>query len=141
MASDLDISYRVGTPEQELKTGDKYDVVIALEVIEHVRDVGVFVEGLAGQMTPGGLLILSTINRTAKSLVLAKFVAEYVLNWVPRGTHEWTKFVRPSELTHALRSKGLSVNAIRGMSFDLATGEWQPSYDVKVNYILSATKT
>ncbi len=138
-ASGLTIDYRVGAPEQNVTDGQLYDVVVALEVIEHVSDINVFVDSLVETLKPGGLLVLSTINRTLKSLMLAKVVAEYVLNWVPKGTHQWRKFVRPSELTRALRANGMTVSDIRGMELDLATGDWQTSSDVSVNYILAAT--
>lgn len=135
----LTINYQVGAPEETLLGLATNDVVLALEVIEHVADMEVFIAGLAQRLLPGGLLIMSTINRTLKSLVFAKGAAEYVLRWVPPGTHHWKKFVRPSELSEMLRSAGLRVVDIQGMTYDMATGEWNASSDVSVNYVLSAT--
>lgn len=138
-ASGLTIDYRVGAPEQDLFRPHEADVVLALEVVEHVADIEVFVSGLAQRLAPGGLLVMSTINRTMKSMVLAKVAVEYVLRWVPSGTHTWRNFVRPSELSRYLRSAGMNITDIQGMVYDLATGEWHAGGDVSVNYILAAT--
>ena len=135
----LTIGYRVGAPEQDLPKAPADNVVLALEVIEHVADTEIFISGLAKRLVPGGLLVMSTINRTLKSFALAKAAAEYVLRWVPPGTHSWKKFIRPSELTRQLRQAGLRVVDIQGMEYDLATGEWRATADVSVNYILAAT--
>lgn len=139
LQSDLMIDYKVGAPERDLPANEKANAVLALEVIEHVADTDVFVASLAEHLASDGLLIMSTINRTLKSMALAKFAAEYVLRWVPRGTHDWSKFVRPSELSQWLRDAGLQVIDLRGLAFDLATGDWRETPDVSVNYILAAT--
>ena len=138
--SNLNIDYQTGAPEQKTGRQKTWDAVVALEVVEHVADVAVFVSGLVNRLNPGGLLLMSTINRTVKSMALAKIAAEHVLRWVPPGTHHWNKFLRPSELSRYLRKAGLTVKEIQGMEFDMATGDWHPGTDVSVNYILSATK-
>lgn len=139
--SGLQINYHVGAPEDATFDHQAFDAVIALEVVEHVSDIGTFVKSLTTKVRPGGILVMSTINRTLKSMALAKVAAEYILRWVPAGTHTWSKFVKPSELNNHLRREGFSVNAMHGMSYDLSTGEWSNSEDVSVNYVLAATKT
>ncbi len=139
--AELTIDYQVGSPEQEAKRQKHWDVVVALEVVEHVADVDVFVSGLSNRLKPGGLLLMSTINRTVKSMALAKIAAEYVLRWVPAGTHQWNKFIKPSELSRHMRNAGLTVKGLQGMEFNMATGDWQAGSDVSVNYVLSASMT
>jgi 2-polyprenyl-6-hydroxyphenyl methylase / 3-demethylubiquinone-9 3-methyltransferase len=134
----LDIAYRTGAPE-ELESG-AYDVVTALEVIEHVADRGAFAQAIADRLAPGGLVFVSTLNRTARSLLLAKFGAEYVLRWLPRGTHDWRMFVTPGELAAALRPAGLAVRDIAGMVLDPLSGNWRTSRDVGINYIAMASR-
>jgi 2-polyprenyl-6-hydroxyphenyl methylase / 3-demethylubiquinone-9 3-methyltransferase len=136
----LSIDYRVGVPEDDGVLDDVFDAVVALEVIEHVSDVATFIGSLTQRVGPDGVLVLSTINRTLKSMALAKFAAEYILRWVPAGTHTWSKFLKPSELSQHLRTAGFKVNFIQGMEYHLATGEWKRSDDVSVNYILAATR-
>ena len=138
---DLSIDYHVGSPEQDAEGQKHWDVVVALEVVEHVADVDVFVAGLVDRLKPGGLLLMSTINRTVKSMALAKIAAEYVLRWVPTGTHQWNKFIKPSELSRHMRNAYLTVKDVQGMEFDMATGDWGAGGDVSVNYILAATKS
>ncbi|MGB1875724.1 MAG: bifunctional 2-polyprenyl-6-hydroxyphenol methylase/3-demethylubiquinol 3-O-methyltransferase UbiG [Rhodospirillaceae bacterium] len=138
--SGLKIDYRVGAPEDKDAPNGPFDAVVALEVIEHVSDIKTFIDSLTEKVGPNGILVLSTINRTLKSLALAKVAAEYILRWVPAGTHTWSKFVKPSELTHHLRHSGFTVTAIQGMDYDLATGEWHPCDDVSVNYVLAAVR-
>jgi 2-polyprenyl-6-hydroxyphenyl methylase/3-demethylubiquinone-9 3-methyltransferase len=137
--SGLAITYRAGTPE-ELTDLDAFDAVLALEVVEHVVDMAAFVEATAALVKPGGVLILATLNRTAKGFLLGKIAAEYVLRWVPAGTHDWRKFVRPSELASAVRQAGLQVNEITGLSFDIVTDSWRTSRDLDVNYMMMAVK-
>ena len=138
--SGLTIEYRVGLPEDSAVLTEDFDVVLALEVVEHVRDIPTFITGLTQHVGPDGILVLSTLNRTLKSLALAKYAAEYILRWVPAGTHTWSKFVKPSELSKHLRAAGFKVTSIRGMDYDLATGEWNACDDVSVNYILAAVR-
>lgn len=137
--SGLPIDYRAGTPE-ELTDVEGFDAVLALEVVEHVADVPAFVMAAAAVVKPGGVLILATLNRTAKGFLLGKLAAEYVLRWVPAGTHDWRKFVRPSELASAVRHAGLQVSEIAGLSFDIVTDSWRTSRDVDVNYMMLALK-
>lgn len=137
--SNLEITYVTGAPEELPSNDQQYDVVLALEVVEHVSDIDTFVGGLARQLRPGGLLIFSTIHRSLRSMALAKVAAEYILRWVPAGTHTWSKFVKPSELAKSARSSGLKAIDIRGLEYQLSTGEWTVGKDVSVNYILAAT--
>ena len=135
--SELDIAYDVATPEDVTQ---RYDVVLALEVVEHVTDVEVFLKAAANLVAPGGALIAATLNRTLKSLATAKIGAEYILRWLPPGTHDWRKFVKPSELTAGLRHGGLTVTELAGMSYDLFTDTWKASKDLDVNYMALAVK-
>lgn len=137
--SGLEIEYCVGLPEELAASARQFDVVLALEVVEHVADIETFVHGLAQNVSPGGLLIFSTINRSLKSMALAKVAAEYLLRWVPAGTHTWSKFVKPSELAKHIRNAGFRVTELRGLEYNLATGEWTTGTDVAVNYVLAAT--
>src|SRR5919112_6695941 len=107
--SGLSIDYRVTTAETLADAGERFDVVLAMEVVEHVADVKLFVERCAEMVNPGGLMIAATINRTLKSFALAIVGAEYVLRWLPRGTHSWDKFVRPDELARAMEDNSLRV--------------------------------
>lgn len=139
--SGLAIDYRRQTVEELAATGARFDVVLALEIVEHVADPPAFLAGLAGVLKPGGALVLSTINRTAKSFALAIVGAEYLLRWVPRGTHDWRRFRRPSELAAGLGAVGVEVLTVAGMVFDPLRGAWSLSdRDLDVNYILFARK-
>jgi 2-polyprenyl-6-hydroxyphenyl methylase/3-demethylubiquinone-9 3-methyltransferase len=142
-AGGLNIDYRVSTVEAlaaERRGQPGFDVVLALEVVEHVADPALFLDSVAELVKPGGLVVLSTINRTAKALALAKFGAEYVLGWVPPGTHDWRKFLKPSEVARPLRRAGLNVLDVTGLSLDLKTGGWRTSRQLDINYMLSAEK-
>jgi len=139
-ASGLGIEYRDGTPEELAASGASFDAVVALEVIEHVQDRPAFVAALAALAKPGGQVFLSTLNRTAKSFLLAKVGAEYVLRMLPVGTHDWRMFVTPGELGTELRRAGLTVTEIAGMSMNPLTGSWGESRDLAVNYMVAAEK-
>lgn len=139
--SNLAIDYRAAMPEDLAEAGVNYHAVLALEVIEHVADTETFWRATAALMKPGGALIAATLNRTLKSFALGKIGAEYVLRWVPAGTHDWRKFVRPSELTRALRANGLHVGALSGVSYNLFLDRWEVSHDLGVNYMAFATKS
>jgi 2-polyprenyl-6-hydroxyphenyl methylase/3-demethylubiquinone-9 3-methyltransferase len=115
-------------------------VVLAMEVVEHVADVPAFVAAAASLIKPGGLFALATLNRTLKSFALAIVGAEYVLRWLPPGTHRWEQFVTPDELAAALRAAGLKETQRRGMSFDPLRGEWRLSRDLGVNYFIAARR-
>ena len=137
--SGLAIDYRQNRTEDLVAAGLSFDLVLCLEVIEHVPDPRAFVETCARLLAPGGLMIVSTINRTLKSFALAIVGAEYVLRWLPRGTHDWARFVTPEELSDALAAAGLAETARSGMVFNpLATG-WSLNSDCDVNYFLAAT--
>jgi 2-polyprenyl-6-hydroxyphenyl methylase/3-demethylubiquinone-9 3-methyltransferase len=136
----LAIRYRATTIEN-LPEGELYDVVTLLEVVEHVPDVGAIVAEAAKHLKPGGLFIGSTINRTLKAYGLAIIGAEYVLRWLPRGTHDWEKFVTPGEFEAHLEAAGLEPATRRGMVFNPLAGTWSLSGDMDVNYFVTARKT
>jgi len=138
--SGLEIDYRAVRAEDLAAEGVQFDAVIALEVVEHVPDVRAFIGVCASVLRPGGMMLLSTINRTAKAFALAIVGAEYVLRWLPRGTHQWDRFVTPDELADALRASGLRVVDTRGLTFNPLTREWRLSDDTGVNYFMSGAK-
>ncbi|MBV9349120.1 MAG: bifunctional 2-polyprenyl-6-hydroxyphenol methylase/3-demethylubiquinol 3-O-methyltransferase UbiG [Pseudolabrys sp.] len=138
--SGLSIDYRAVTAEGLAADKEKFDVVLAMEVVEHVTDVKLFVKTCAAMVKPGGLMILATLNRTMKSFALAIVGAEYVLRWLPRGTHQWNKFVRPEELEQAVEASGLAVIAERGVIYNPFADRWQLSSDMDVNYMIVATR-
>jgi 2-polyprenyl-6-hydroxyphenyl methylase/3-demethylubiquinone-9 3-methyltransferase len=139
-ASGLDIAYRAAAPEDLIRDKARFDVVLNMEVIEHVADPGAFVETCAALVRPGGLMMLATLNRTLKSLLLGKIAAEYVLGWIPPGTHDWSKFVRPDELAGMLANAGCVVIRRAGVAFDPWRGEWRLADDLGVNYMMAAAK-
>jgi 2-polyprenyl-6-hydroxyphenyl methylase/3-demethylubiquinone-9 3-methyltransferase len=138
--SGLSIDYRAASAEELAAAGVRYDVVLALEVVEHVADVASFLSAVAMLVRPGGIAVLATLNRTAKSFALAIVGAEYVLNWLPRGTHDWNRFMRPSELTAHLRREGLAVVGLKGLTYAPFTDEWRECDDLGVNYMALAVK-
>lgn len=138
--SGLDIAYRADRIEVLAGEGAHFDVVIAMEVVEHVADVPLFVRACADVLKPGGLLLLATINRTLRSFAFAIVGAEYVLRWLPRGTHDWEKFVTPRELGAAVTRAGLAEYRTRGMVFHPLDDAWRLSRDTAVNYLAVATK-
>jgi 2-polyprenyl-6-hydroxyphenyl methylase/3-demethylubiquinone-9 3-methyltransferase len=134
-ASGLDVDYRVGAAEDLVAAGRRFAVVTALEVIEHVADPAGFLRLLAGLLEPGGLLFVSTINRTARSMVVAKLGAEYVMRLLPVGTHDWGRFVTPGELAGHARGAGLRLSETAGMTYDVRRRDWRESRDLSINYI------
>lgn len=138
--SGLSIDYRAEAIEDLAASGERFDAVIALEVIEHVADITFFVESCAAVCRPGGALVLSTLNRTPKSYLFAIVGAEYVLGWLPRGTHNWRRFVRPSELSEVLRGCGLGVTDLTGLTYSPLADEWRLASDLTVNYMAFAVK-
>lgn len=139
-ATELDITYRSIVPEQLAREEDRFDAVLAMEVVEHVADIDRFVQACESLLSGNGLLVLSTLNRTLKSFALAKIGAEYILRWVPPGTHDWRKFVRPSELAAALRRSGLEITELAGVTFNPLLGEWNLDKDLDVNYMACAKR-
>ncbi len=138
--SGVAVDYRCTTAEDVAAAGERFDIVLAMEVVEHVADVGLFVEACATLVKPGGLLFMATINRTLKSYALAIVGAEYVLRWLPRGTHEWDKFVTPEELSSAMTAPGLTVTDRRGVRFDILRDRWTETPDLSVNYMMTAAR-
>ena len=136
----LAIDYRDTTAEALAQAGESFDVVLAMEVVEHVTDVGLFIGCAAAMVKPGGLLFVATLNRTAKSFALAIVGAEYVLRWLPRGTHQWDKFVTPNELEIAIEQGGLRISGETGVIYNLLADRWQLSRDMDVNYMVVAEK-
>ncbi len=138
--SEVAVDYRATTAEELSEAGERFDVVMAMEVVEHVADVPLFVATCAAMVKPGGLLIAATLNRTLKSFALAIVGAEYVLRWLPRGTHQWDKFVTPAELETAVENSGLQVTGERGVIYNPFADRWQLSSDMDVNYMLVAAR-
>lgn len=137
----LAINYRATTAEALADTGAQFDVILALEIIEHVSSVDAFLDALKRLLKPGGLLILSTLNRTPKSYAFAIVGAEYILRLLPRGTHQWRKFIRPSELARALRARKLDVTDSTGMVMHPLSFAWSlDARDLDVNYLMAASK-
>ncbi len=132
------VTYRCATAEELAAEGFSFDVVLNMEVIEHVADVGAYLSACAALVKPGGLTIVATLNKTLKALALAKFGAEYVLGWLPRGTHDWNRFLTPAELRAMLEDTGLSVLKTQGVSFNPLAWDWNLSTDVDVNYMVVA---
>ena len=139
--SGLAIDYRNTNAETLAQAGEIFDVVLAMEVVEHVADVGLFVELAAGTVKPSGLLFVATLNRTAKSFALAIVGAEYILRWLPRGTHRWDKFVTPDELEIAIEPSGLQIIDETGVTYNLFADRWQLGADMDVNYVVVAEKS
>ena len=130
------VDYRATTAEALAAEGERFDVVLAMEVIEHVADVELFVRSLAGLLAPGGALFLSTLNRTPKSYALGIVAAERILRWLPRGTHDWRKFIRPSEMAALLRGTGLEIKGLTGVTYSPFADEFRlNARDLDVNYM------
>ena len=139
--SGVTVTYRESTAETEAATGVQYDIVTALEILEHVADVDRFMIATCALVKPGGLLFLSTLNRTLKSFALAIVGAEYVLRWLPRGTHSYEKFLTPAEVAEHLRRNGMELVEQKGMVMNPLNRAWRLSDDdLSVNYLLVARK-
>jgi 2-polyprenyl-6-hydroxyphenyl methylase / 3-demethylubiquinone-9 3-methyltransferase len=136
----LGIDYRAIAAETLAAAGEQFDVVLSLEIVEHVADLETFLAAAAALTKPGGALVAATLNRTGKSYLFAIIGAEYVLGWLPHGTHEWRKFVRPSELVAGLRRNRLRVTEIAGVTYNPLTDRWSLTTDVDINYMIFAVK-
>lgn len=134
------ITYLPCAAEDLLNSPQRFDVVMAMEVIEHVSDPAIFLATAATLMKPDGLLFVATLNRTVKSYALAIVGAEYIMRWLPRGTHDWKKFMRPSEIARPLRQAGLTVRDIAGATYQPLSDRWSRSRDLDVNYMLCASR-
>lgn len=134
------VNYRAATAEMLLAENLRFDVVLNMEVVEHVADVASYLAACSGLVKPGGITVVATLNKTLKSLALAKIGAEYVLNWLPRGTHDWNRFMAPAELRAKLEDTGLSILKTQGVSFDPLNWAWKLSSDVDVNYMIVAAR-
>ena len=135
--SNVLIDYRATTVE-EMGNLERFDVVLAMEVIEHVTDVGLFLQRCTALMKPQGVMVVSTLNRTLKSFALAIVGAEYVLRWLPRGTHQWSKFVTPAELAQHLHKSRLEIAEQTGVIYTPFADRWSLSSDMDVNYMVTA---
>jgi 2-polyprenyl-6-hydroxyphenyl methylase / 3-demethylubiquinone-9 3-methyltransferase len=133
--SGLTIDYRAMTAEDLADTGKQFDIVLSLEIVEHVANLDAFLGACCALVKPGGTMIVATLNRTAKSFALAVVGAEYVLRWLPRGTHDWRKFVRPSELARGLRQHGAAIDRLTGVAYNPLTDRWRLGNDLAVNYM------
>jgi len=135
----LKINYICSSPEK-LKTSKKFDVILNMEIVEHVEDIGFFLKSCSKLLKKNGLMFVATINKTLKSYIFAIVGAEYVLRWLPIGTHEWEKFVKPEDLKKILLKNNLSFNKLDGMNFNIIKDEWSISKDISVNYIAKFIK-
>ena len=137
--NNLKINYICSSPEK-LKTTKKFDVILNMEIVEHVEDVDFFLKSCANLLKKNGLMFVATINKTLKSYIFAIVGAEYILRWLPIGTHEWEKFVKPEELKRILIKNNLNLKKIDGMNFNILKDEWNVSKDLSVNYIAEFKK-
>ena len=135
----LKINYLCSSPEK-LNVKKKFDVILNMEIIEHVENVDFFLKSCSNLLKKNGLMFVATINKTLKSYVFAIVGAEYVLRWLPIGTHEWEKFVKPEDLKKILMKYDLSLNKLEGMNFNIIKDEWSISRDLSVNYIAKFIK-
>jgi len=138
--SGLTIDYRAETAEALADQGERFDVILNMEVVEHVADIDLFISKCSEMLKPGGIMFVATINRTLKAWGLAIIGAEYVLRWLPKGTHDFKKLVRPEELEGSLTSKGLFIKGWTGVTYNPLMDRWQRSRDMDVNYMVLAEK-
>ena len=136
----LDIDYRVTTSEALVEAGEKFDVVLNMEVVEHVDNVPLYMKSCADLVAPGGLMFTATLNRTARAYALAILGAEYVLGWLPKGTHDWKKFLTPDEIRSLISRNGLHIIEDKGVVFHPLADEWRLSADTGVNYMVLAAR-
>jgi 2-polyprenyl-6-hydroxyphenyl methylase/3-demethylubiquinone-9 3-methyltransferase len=134
----LDIDYQCISAEELALKGKKFDVVLNMEVVEHVADIYSFMAAASAMVKPGGIMFIATLNRTVKSYALAILGAEYILKWLPRGTHNWDKFLKPSEIEMLLRENKMHLQKIQGVSYNPLRDQWSLSSDISVNYMMVA---
>lgn len=139
--SGVSVDYRAASAEDLADAGERFDVILNMEVIEHVADVPLFVARCAEMVKPGGIMFVATINRTLKALGLAIIGAEYVLRWLPRGTHQYGRLVRPEELEKALSDAGMTISDRTGVVYNPLADRWERSKDMDINYMVLATRT
>ena len=137
--SKLNINYICTSPEK-MKSKKKFDIILNMEIIEHVEDVNFFLESCSRLLKKNGIMFVATLNKTLKSYIFAIVGAEYVMRWLPIGTHEWEKFVKPEELINITNKKKLKLKKLDGMKFNLLTNEWGLSSDKSINYIAQFVK-
>ena len=135
----LNINYFCSSPEK-LKTKKKFDVILNMEIIEHVEDINFFIKSCSKLLKKNGLMFVATLNKTLKSYVFAIIGAEYILRWLPIGTHDWEKFVKPADLKNILSKNNLKIEKIDGMNFNIFKDEWSISKDTSINYIAKSLK-
>lgn len=138
--SGVEVDYRAVTAEQLAADGEKFDIILNMEVVEHVSDVDFFMSTCASMVKPGGLMFVATINRTMKAMALAIVGAEYVLRWLPRGTHQFEKLVRPEELERLIVGSGMEIVEKHGVFFNPLSNQWNLSRDLDVNYMVLAKR-
>jgi len=138
--SGLDIAYRTAAAESLAGEDARFDVVLNMEVVEHVADLRAYLRACAKLVRPGGIMVVATLNKTLKSLALAKIGAEYVLRWLPPGTHDWNRFVAPADLRRMLEESGLNPLKTQGVEFNPMSWDWRLSGDVDVNYMVVASR-
>jgi 2-polyprenyl-6-hydroxyphenyl methylase / 3-demethylubiquinone-9 3-methyltransferase len=139
-SSGLKITYLQCAAEDMVERRESFDIVLAMEVIEHVANVDAFIASCAHLVKPGGLMFFATLNRTAKAFALAIVGAEYIMRWLPRGTHDWRKFVKPSELAYPLRRTGFAIERMTGVTYNPLADRWSLTRDLDVNYMLAAKR-
>ncbi|MBV8778463.1 MAG: bifunctional 2-polyprenyl-6-hydroxyphenol methylase/3-demethylubiquinol 3-O-methyltransferase UbiG [Alphaproteobacteria bacterium] len=139
-AGGITIDYRGETAESLVAAGERFDAVLALEIVEHIADLQAFLDACGALLKPGGAFIGATLNRTPQAYALAVVGAEYVLGWLPRGTHDWRRFVRPSEFVLGLRRAGLTTRRMTGLRYRPVRSDWVCTDDLAINYMLMATK-
>jgi 2-polyprenyl-6-hydroxyphenyl methylase/3-demethylubiquinone-9 3-methyltransferase len=137
--NDLKINYICTSPEK-LKIKDQFDVILNMEIIEHVENVDLFLKSCSKLLKKNGIMFVATLNKTLKSYVFAIIGAEYILRWLPIGTHEWEKFLKPEKLISILKNNNLDVEKVNGMKFNILTDKWSVSEDKSINYIAKFIK-
>ena len=135
----LKINYICSSPEK-LKTSKKFDVILNMEIVEHVEDISFFLKSCSKLLNKNGLMFVATINKTLKSYIFAIVGAEYILRWLPIGTHDWEKFVKPEELKEILSKNNMSLKKLDGMHFNIIKDEWSITNDLSINYIAKFLK-